>query len=478
MTITEPALVADSQEALGGRFALSALSAGREPAAPETIGRWLADFAQRAYTTVERVPLDRLEGWERAPDTSYLRHHSGKFFSIEGLEVEAPGAVVPRWCQPIINQPEVGILGILVKEFDGVPHLLMQAKVEPGNRNGLQLAPTVQATRSNYLRVHGGRPVPYLEYFRDLTGRQVIADVRQSEQGSWFLGKRNRNMVVEAEGEVEVLDGFRWLSLGQVHRLLAEDDVINMDARTVLSCLPYTGAQLGAALGCDGDDFRSALVRSCVTDRARQTLGDHLSWITDTRTMTEVRRRPVPLDGLTGWRLHDGEITHEDGSYFRVIGVRVTAGGREVARWSQPMIEPCGPGVIAFVVRQFAGVLHVLVRLGAEAGSVDTAELAPTVQCNPENYARLPRPELLDVVLGASEEQIRFDTMLSEEGGRFHHALNRYLVVEAEVEAPSPAFRWMTLRQLSGLLRHSHYLNVEARTLVACLHSLAGRQES
>ncbi|MFL4945785.1 NDP-hexose 2,3-dehydratase family protein, partial [Streptomyces sp. MMS24-I31] len=34
--------------------------------------------------------------------------------------------------------------------------------------------------------------------------------------------------------------------------------------------------------------------------------------------------------------------------------------------------------------------------------------------------------------------------------------------------------RWVTLHQLTVLLRHSHYLNVQARSLVACLRSLLG----
>ncbi|NED05567.1 NDP-hexose 2,3-dehydratase, partial [Streptomyces sp. SID6648] len=38
-----------------------------------------------------------------------------------------------------------------------------------------------------------------------------------------------------------------------------------------------------------------------------------------------------------------------------------------------------------------------------------------------------------------------------------------------------PDFRWMTVRQLVDLLRHSHYVNIQARSLVACLHSLTGQ---
>ncbi|RAY12718.1 NDP-hexose 2,3-dehydratase [Actinomadura craniellae] len=440
--------------------------------------RWYEDVGKRSYARVDRVPLDELTGWETDPGTGNIRHHTGRFFTVEGLEVRIPANRVGAWSQPIINQPEVGVLGILVKEFDGVLHCLMQAKVEPGNSNGLQLSPTVQATRSNYTRVHGGRPVPYLEYFQDPARRRVLADVRQSEQGSAFHRKRNRNIVVEVPEDVEVADGFRWLTLGQLHRLLAAEDLINMDARTVLSCLPFAHGELASVLEPAAGDFHPALLRSCDPGGGSlHSTGDILSWITEARTRAEVHTRRVPLAGLPGWRREEGRISHESGAFFDVIGVRVEAGGREVGRWTQPMVDPIGMGVVAFLVREIGGVLHVLMNTRIEAGYMDVVELAPTVQCTPHSYEHLPpeaRPLFLDTVLDAAPEQIRFQTVLSEEGGRFYHARNRYLIVESDVDVrfQHPEFRWMTVQQLVELLRHSHYLNIQARSLVACLQSL------
>jgi dTDP-4-dehydro-6-deoxy-alpha-D-glucopyranose 2,3-dehydratase len=34
-----------------------------------------------------------------------------------------------------------------------------------------------------------------------------------------------------------------------------------------------------------------------------------------------------------------------------------------------------------------------------------------------------------------------------------------------------PGFRWMTPRQLMSLLTHSYYVNVQARSLLACLQT-------
>lgn len=435
---------------------------------------WLEGLADRWWMRVERVDLGCLDGWEVERGTGNLRHHTGKFFTVESLAVDLAGAPVSRWEQPIIVQPEIGILGILVREIDGVLHCLMQAKHEPGNPNGLQISPTVQATRSNYTRVHKGKEVPYLEYFRDTSAHRVVIDIRQSEQGAWFYQKRNRNMVVEVDGEVEVREGFRWLTLGQIAELMSVPDLVNMDARTVLACLPGGGAALA---GAGVEEFSAALVRSADPGSASvHGIGDVLSWITEVRTHTDLKVVRGALAGLPDWAYDDGRIAHRSGGFFSVVGVRVEAGGREVAAWSQPMLEPVGTGVIAFVVRRIGGVLHVLTHARTEPGYADVTELAPTVQCVPENYERLPeRPRFLDVVLGA--ERVWFDTVLSEEGGRFLGARNRYMVVEADVEvgADDPHYRWLTLAQFEELLRHSFYVNIQARSLVLCLRSLVPR---
>ncbi len=100
-----------------------------------------------------------------AGDTGNLIHESGKFFSIEGITVRTNWGQVPEWDQPIINQPEIGLLGILAKRINGILHFLMQAKIEPGNINLVQISPTLQATKSNAARVHKGNPPHYLDYF-------------------------------------------------------------------------------------------------------------------------------------------------------------------------------------------------------------------------------------------------------------------------------------------------------------------------
>lgn len=440
----------DSRPTVRERLArrLAASAACREGG--EECRRRLDDARSRCSLRVERIPLDGLARWTSARASGDLVHESGRFFAVRGLDVRTTYGRVPAWSQPIIHQPEEGILGFLVSERNGILHFLVQLKAEPGNAGVVQLSPTVQATPSNYLRVHRGGDVPYLDYFTGRRSARVLVDVPQSENGSWFLGKRNRNMLVETDDDVEHDEAFAWLTLGQIHELLRRPNTVNMDARTVLSCLQLPelderGAQCAAWLAAG---------------RTRYRLGAHLA----------------PLSALRGWRRDDDEIAHESGRYFRIVGVAVDGARREVGSWCQPLLEPAGEGLVAFAARRIAGELHVLARLDVRPGYRQTVEIGPTVQCTPANFADAParRPEFLDLVL-SGEAAVLYDVAHSEEGGRFHHAVTRHLIVEVDDRLDvrtAPDYFWIAPSQLRAQLRESCRVNIEARSLLACLDSL------
>ncbi|WP_406063386.1 NDP-hexose 2,3-dehydratase family protein [Streptomyces sp. NBC_01077] len=458
LTAPAAALRRRGESGLPRRLARSAAAPDGAHLRTDEVVDWLAQCLRAHRFQVDRIPFAELDGWSFVPGSGNLAHHSGRFFSVEGVGVTVAGGPVPHWEQPIIHQPEVGILGILAKEFDGVLHFLMQAKMEPGNRNLLQLSPTVQATRSNYTKVHKGADVRYLEYFADPRRGRVLADVLQSEHGSWFLRKANRNVLVETDDDVPPHEDFRWLTLGQIGRLLRLDNLVNMDSRTVLAGLPTPAAE-------------DHLARALHTDL------ELLSWITAQRARHEVRVEGLPLAGVRGWHRTPTAIERPDGRYFRVVAVAVEAGNREVTGWTQPLVEPTGQGVTAFLTRRIGDVPHLLVHARVEAGLLDVLELAPTVQYVPENYAHLDpadRPPFLDEVLTAGPGRTRYEAVHSEEGGRFLNAESRYLVVEADPGSPPEppeGYLWITPGQLGALARHARYVNVQARTLLACINT-------
>ncbi|MER7109333.1 NDP-hexose 2,3-dehydratase family protein [Streptomyces sp. NPDC000229] len=438
---------------------------------------WWEERLRTGGFSVERIPFDRLDAWSFDPATGNLRHDSGRFFTVEGLRVRE--GTRDTWSQPIIHQPEIGVLGIVVKEFDGVLHCLMQAKMEPGNVNTIQLSPTVQATRSNFTRVHRGAGTLYLERFIGPDRDQVLVDVLQSEQGAWFWRKRNRNMVVLATDDVPLAENFCWLTLAQIRELTQRDNLLNMDARTVLSCMPF--ALPDEAEGSTGSAFRDALVRSFQyqtagrSKHALHTAGEILSWFTEAKTRCDWTARLVPMNELSGWSRDTWEITDTESRNFRILAVEVAAGTREVTRWTQPLLNPYGEGRAVFLARPIDGVLHLLVRARPEYGLMDQVEMAPTVHLLPGQETGDVAESFLRDALRPGAATTRYDHVLSEEGGRFHNALTRYQIIEVGEEFPLDVpqhFCWMTARQLTDLLRHGHYLNVEARSLLTCLYSL------
>ena len=200
---------------------------------------WLKDRLRGARLRSRTVRLSSLKQWKTDGPTGNIVHESGRFFSILGLSVRhrrPHGELI--WDQPIIDQPEIGILGILAKRFNGVLHFCLQAKEEPGNIHAVQLSPTVQATHSNYSRAHGGTLPQFVEYFLSPPPEKVLFAKLQSEDGGRFLFKSNRNMIVLIDEEIQVPpERFIWLTLRQISDLLKRDNVINACTRSVLSAV-------------------------------------------------------------------------------------------------------------------------------------------------------------------------------------------------------------------------------------------------
>jgi oxidase EvaA len=425
-----------------------------------------------------------MENWYFESDTGNLVHSSRKFFSIEGLSAKTNWGAIGEWDQPIINQPEVGILGIVVKKFDGILHFLMQAKIEPGNVNIVQLSPTVQATESNFTQVHKGKKTKYLEYFLDRSKGKILIDQLQSEQGARFLKKRNRNVIVEVDEDIPLHDNFCWLTLGQIKKMMRFDNVVNMDTRTVIASIPFGTYNfdilaLHEVIGCflhSRTGFQSDLFASFLDNkRFLFSIDEIFSWLTRLKAKYKIEAKKIPLRDLRKWRKDSRQIFHESGNFFSVRALSVNIDGREVRRWMQPILKPSGKGICAFLAKKINGVYHFLVQAKVEVGNLDVLELAPTVQCVTNSYDRYlsdTKPPFLDYVLSVNPKNIRFSSIQSEEGGRFYHEQNRNIIIEVDDDFPLDVHKnyiWMTLNQIAEFIKFNNYLNIQARSLIACL---------
>ena len=447
----------------------------------ESVRKWLLERNQAITVNVARIPFKEMDHWLFDKDLGVLRHETGKFFTIEGINVKTNWGKVPEWDQPIINQPEVGYLGIITKEIDGILYFLLQAKIEPGNVNNVQLSPTLQATKSNYTQVHRGKKPRYLEYFQNVTPDQILIDQLQSEQGARFLRKRNRNMIIKIKEEVAVHEDFIWLTLGQIKELIKSDNLVNMDTRTVISGIPFGEFDEGTldllyALSYEGKhkDFEFEMLKSSVNlSLSLFSFDEILNWMSAIKCHYELIITSKSIFNTNGWHVTDSEIVEEKERFFKVIAARVEISNREVTSWTQPLIEPMQHGLIAFITKKINGVNHILIQAKLEPGNFDILEMAPTVQCITGSYKNSQDVPFLDYVLNIRKDQIRHDSLQSEEGGRFFREQNRSLIIEAGDDFPDevPAnFKWVSLGQLTIFLKFNNYLNIQSRSLISAIH--------
>ncbi len=441
---------------------------------------WIREQNRKISVKVERINFDELKLWSFTENKDAIRHDTNKFFSIQGINIKTNWGTKNDWSQPIINQPEIGYLGFITKELNGILHFLLQAKVEPGNVNYVQLSPTLQATKSNYTLAHKGKKPAYLDYFVNASPKEIILDQLQSEQGARFLRKRNRNIIIKVEEDIDILDNFIWLTLAQIKTLMNYDNLVNMDTRTVISGIPFGDydAKGFESLNLMTKNIKPSsigyqLLKSTLLNKKGINSFDNIqSFITQQKCKYELTVSDISLADLDEWIIEKDRIRQKDNKYFEIIAVQVSISNREVVSWTQPMVKPAQEGLCAFICKEIKGTLHFAVQAKLECGNFDIIEFAPSVQCLTGNYKFSKEGKLpfLDLVLNASEDQILYDTIQSEEGGRFYKEQNRNCIVQVgdEVGTELPEnYIWMTLNQLQTFIQFNNYINIQARSLIA-----------
>lgn len=454
----------------------------RSPGPPATttpIQKWLEITRRSCDMQVTEIPRSHSREW--VFDGHRLRRTSGGFFSIAGVTLYAGGERQAHLDQPLIDQPEIGILGFLIRTVHHTPHVLVQAKPEPGNIALVQAAPSVQATESNYTRRHQGKPTPFLEYFLPPGRATVLSESLQSEQGTRFLGKYNRNMLVEvaADAPLSGSPALAWFPLDDLLPLLLQDFQINTDARSVLASAPWRLLVPGRTpfgRWRDRGGTGEALLRSfeAPEDRSelpRTRIVERLGRLRATADFTSV---VVALTDLTDWDMTDAAIRPARRELFAVRQFAVETSAREVTRWDQPFVASPVEGHAVLLCQERAGILHLLFNARPEIGFREKFQYGPTIQVLGDEPPILPSLEEQESAL--TRALARANTLLSslhsDEGGRFFRCVSRYgicLLPPDETIDLRDNLSWMTLRQVEGLIRRPGIFSNEARSLISML---------
>lgn len=428
----------------------------------DEILHWIEERNRTLHVNIREILFSECEKWEYSEEGS-IRHEDNGFFEICGIRKEQKGTVISE--QPIILQYEIGYLGILCQKINGVLNFLMQAKIEPGNVNKIQISPTIQATKSNFTRKHGGKQPAYLEYFSGHKGKCIV-DQLQSEQASRFFHKRNRNIILMIEDDIEVLPTHKWMTLGQIKELMKLDNLVNMDTRTVLSCIPYCMSE--EAETEKGQPFFKTLLHGKPEIKAAfQKLNDY-------KMYNEFETKLIPLHQLRDWEQTKYGWRHREGYYFEVIYCAIEIEGREVRKWAQPLFKAKGHALFGLLTFVEDGIRKYVIQVSQEIGSFDTAEFGPTLQME----SGWEKKEALDMVQGLffkeweKKSNVLCDVFLSEEGGRFYEEENRNVIIEIEKkqlgELPEN-YLIVNYQTLNLLSQFPDSLNIQLRNLISLI---------
>lgn len=445
------------------------------------VEKWRRDQRARSRFAVKPVPWQEVKSWRL--QGGHLLHESGGFFSVVGFRYgDRPGELSAG--QPFILQPEIGILGFLMcRDSQGV-HLLVQAKTEPGNCGGTQLSPSFQCTKSNYQRRHGGKAAQFLDFFLGESALPALTDSLQSEQGTRFIDKFNRNMVIEVSRAAVDLSApdraaWRWLSLDEMGWLLTKDLVFNTDARSVLAVSdwalfsptrePFARWQKNVGIGFDlWNSYHAPVTAAAIAELLR--------WLEEKRQIAAWHTQIVGLTDLPAWRVTEaGVLSTDSRSDVAIRYYAVRAEDREVQSWTQPLITSTTPGLVLLVARRRDGVLTFGARLSREPGFKNAAQLSATVQVFPgESRSQDKLATLLDSCRQADSqhEPVLFDCLMSEEGGRFYQDINRYVILQMPDNLPAwedDDVRWLTLAEINAVKGRQGVFTNEFRSVLSLL---------
>lgn len=202
-----------------------------------------------------------------------------------------------------------------------------------------------------------------------------------------------------------------------------------------------------------------------------------LAWLKERQKSYPVTVEEVGINDIQGWKVDpvSGNITHDSGKFFSIIGVEVTgAADREVPSWSQPMLKQEEVGISGVLVQQKAGVTRYLFYAKFEPGNIDMVQLSPTLQVSEGNLSlahKGKRPRLAEYFDGTKGRLVASVTGV-EDGGRFYHKVNRSMLVEVDESEEVPItedYIWLTLPEIKKLLRVDKVVNSLARNVCAIL---------
>ena len=205
-----------------------------------------------------------------------------------------------------------------------------------------------------------------------------------------------------------------------------------------------------------------------------------IKWFNKKREESDMLVEEVGINDLDKWNIdgNSGNIRHESGGFFEVIGVKVSnTFDREVGKkgWTQPMIAKNPGGILGILMKRINGVSHYLLQAKAEPGNIGKLQLSPTLQATTSNLLKAhggSKPLFAEYFDEPKNAKIIYAKWQSEDGGRFHLKSNYNMIVEVDeqtdLEMPD-SFIWVTLFQIKQLMKIENFVGPHVRGIISYL---------
>jgi len=425
---------------------------------------------KNSSVSIKKKSLNKLKRWQYLDEM--LIHETGRFFSIRGLDVEINEKV---WEQPIIYQTEIGVLGLIGRIIENRIDFLVQFKFEPGNLNFIQISPTIQATKSNLDKVHKGKKVLYQELIQNnFENEIVLLDSELSEQNSKFYKKKNRNIIKILDKKlIQKEENFVWLSLGKIKQLCLEDNIVNMDLRSILSGVSFHEDEENSEI--NNVNFDSLYERE-LSLFSYQKINSLMGKYNDYNNQNIRLIKFKELKNLRDWSLSEGVLKYKIKKFFRILGMQISSKGREIEKWDQPLLQSVEPeNNVLFLFKEKDSLL-VLVQFKIECGCSEVSEIGPTIQFN--GYEEIDETESFLISLYKNGNQnLKFKVKQSEEGGRFFREENLNILKELDLrekeminnKISSQKYNWIELGNLIKLISIGGPINMQLRSVISII---------
>jgi len=205
---------------------------------------WMTSMKCRYDLNTQLMPLKDVEGWETTDMA--IQHKAGKYFKVIAAQVSINNREVKTWNQPLVQPMQQGLTAFIVKKIGGTYHFLVQGKVELGNFDIVEMAPTVQCITDSYVGINNQ---PYVNYVLSATPKTpdtihqtpyTLIDTMQSEEGGRFYQEQNRNMIIMADDAFDIdniPDNYMWITHEQLMLFMHFNNYLNIQARSLLSLI-------------------------------------------------------------------------------------------------------------------------------------------------------------------------------------------------------------------------------------------------